>query len=458
VENLFCIKEDFLKKSFGEYFFPTILIGFGFFTMGLMDPLYDTYVPLFLRRYIGSNTAVGALMTLDNILQLILIPLVAVWSDRTRTRIGRRMPFIIVMLPVSAVLFSLIPPLAALSLAALVAIIFIFNIFKTSVRGPVVALMPDTIPADYRSEANGIINMMGGIGLIVSTLVLARFVNVQVFALDTAAAGTGLNAPGSVPFGIAGICVVTATFVLFGLVKEKPDDKTSAGERHPLFASIKRVFSGGTKNSVGRILVSLFFWFLAYEGIKPFLGLYLVEYVGVGEGNAALAQGVAGISGVILAVPSGYLAHKIGRKRFIRICLIVLAAILAVIPVSSLASDSLALGLRLTLFLGLMFLYGIFWIGVVVNSFPMLWQLADYSTIGIYTGLYYTFNQSAAILAPPITGAVIDTGGYSGLFVFGALAMFAAWLVMGGVRAGEPQERQAQPAEGEGGTGPGNSI
>jgi MFS family permease len=181
----------------------------------------------------------------------------------------------------------------------------------------------------------------------------------------------------------------------------------------------------------------LFFWFLAYEGAKPFLGLYLVEYVGVGEGSAALAQGVAGISGVILAVPSGYLAHKIGRKRFIRICLAVLAAILFIIPASSLATGGLALGPRLAVFLVLMFLYGIFWIGVVVNSFPMLWQLADYSTMGIYTGLYYTFSQSAAILAPPLTGAVIDMGGYPGLFVFGALAMLAAWFVMGGVRSGE---------------------
>jgi MFS family permease len=404
--------------------------------MGLMDPLYDTYVPIFLRAYVDSNAVVGALMTVDNILQLALIPLVAVWSDRTRTRIGRRMPFIIVMLPLSAVLFGLIPSLAALSLTALIAIIFFFNVFKTSVRGPVVALMPDTIPADYRSEANGIINMMGGIGLIVSTLVLARFINVRAFAKG---AGTGLNAPGSLPFGIAGVCVAAAAFVLLGFVREKSGDEKAAEKRLPLIASIKGVFSGETKNSVGRILLSLFFWFLAYEGAKPFLGLYLVEYVGVDEGSAALAQGVAGISGVLLAVPSGYLAHTIGRKRFIRICLGVLSAILLIIPLSSLAAGGLALGPRLAVFLVLMFLYGIFWIGVVVNSFPMLWQMADYSTMGIYTGLYYTFSQSAAILAPPLTGAVIDRGGYAGLFVFGAFAMLAAWFVIGGVRLGEPE-------------------
>ncbi|WP_349629684.1 MFS transporter [Breznakiella homolactica] len=157
----------------------TFLIGFGFFTMGLMDPLYDTYIPVFLRRYIASNAAVGGVMTLDNLLQLFLIPFISIWSDRTRTRIGRRMPFIIVMLPISAVLFTLFPKAASLSLAALIILIFIFNMFKTSVRGPVVALMPDTIPGEYRSEANGVINMMGGIGLIAGTLVLAPLIGIN---------------------------------------------------------------------------------------------------------------------------------------------------------------------------------------------------------------------------------------------------------------------------------------
>jgi MFS family permease len=162
------MKNDGVKKTgFRKYFGRTFIIGLGLFSLSLMDPLYNTYVPLYLRRYIDTNFVVGGIMTLDNILQLLLIPVIAVWSDRTRTRIGRRMPFIAVMLPVSAFLFHLIPPMAALSLWALIIIIFFFNIFKTSVRGPVAALMPDTIPGEYRSEANGVISMMGGIGVIV---------------------------------------------------------------------------------------------------------------------------------------------------------------------------------------------------------------------------------------------------------------------------------------------------
>jgi MFS family permease len=420
----------------------TFLIGFGFFTMGLMDPLYDTYVPLFLRRYLNSNTAVGGIMTFDNILQLLLIPVISVWSDRTRTRLGRRMPFIVVMLPIAAVLFSLIPPLAGFSLPALIGIIFVFNIFKTSVRGPVVALMPDTIPGDYRSEANGVINMMGGIGLIVSTLVLARLMAVRE----------------SLPFNIASAGIMAAVVVLLIFVREKlpepseGDGTESKETKVPVLASIKQVFApryeAGERvrdSSVARILISLFFWFTAYEGVKPFLGLFLVETMGVSGGNAALAQGVAGISSVIMAVPAGYLAHRLGRRRFIRISLICLAVILFLIPLSGFITlrAGLGAGRALGFFLILMFFYGVVWIGVVVNSFPMLWQMASFGDMGIYTGLYYTFSQSAAILAPLVTGAIIDLTGYPGIFVFGGFCMLAAWLVMGGVRAGEPGQKRS---------------
>jgi MFS family permease len=430
-----------VKGGFKKYMGLTFLIGFGFFTMGLMDPLYDTYVPLFLRRYINSNTAVGGIMTLDNILQLLLIPFISVWSDRTRTRLGRRMPFIVVMLPVSAVLFSLIPPLAAFSLPALIGIIFFFNIFKTSVRGPVVALMPDTIPGDYRSEANGVINMMGGIGLIVSTLVLARLM----------AAGESL------PFHIASGGIMAAVLVLLIFIREKLPEKTEENEEKiPVWASVQQVFvsnaAEGEKkrdSSVARILISLFLWFTAYEGAKPFLGLFLVETMGAAEGNAALAQGMAGISSVIMAVPAGYLAHKLGRRRFIRISLAFLALVLLLIPLSCFIAPRAGLGAggALAVFLILMFLYGAVWIGVVVNSFPMLWQMASFGTMGIYTGLYYLFSQSAAILAPPITGAIIDLTGYPGIFIFGGLCMLGAWFVMGGVKAGEPQSSSPEGCE-----------
>jgi MFS family permease len=426
------------KSGFSQYLGLTFLISCGFFTMGLMDPLYDTYVPIFLRRYISSNALIGGIMTLDNVLQLLLISVISVWSDRTRTRIGRRMPFIIVMLPISAVLFHFIPVMAAISLCSLIIILFIFNIFKTSIRGPIVALMPDTIPADYRSEANGVISTMGGVGTIVGTLVLAQLMRIK----------EGL------PFTVTAFCIIAAVLVLFFFVHErKPDDSAKTEEHVPVFKSIKMVFTtnvvdGKKDHSLLLILLSLLFWFMAEQGVKPFLGLYMVNVIGVSESNAALAQGVAGIAGVIFAVFTGYLAHKFGRRRYIRFCLVFLAIDLFLVPISSLIGRHYALSgnVMLVLLLALMFFYGVFWIGVMVNSFPMIWQMSSFDNIGVYTGLYYTFSQSASILAPPITGLVIDLTGYNGIFIFGGFCMIAAWCTMGGVRRGEATD-SGQAAE-----------
>ena len=97
------------RSGFADYYGTTFLIGLGFFTMGLMDPLYDSYVPIFLGDYIASKGLIGSIMTLDNIFAVFLIPVVSALSDGTRTRFGRRMPWILATLPPTAILFALLP-------------------------------------------------------------------------------------------------------------------------------------------------------------------------------------------------------------------------------------------------------------------------------------------------------------------------------------------------------------
>jgi Na+/melibiose symporter-like transporter len=94
------------KGGFGSYLPLTFLIGFGFFTVGLMDPLYDSYVQIFLAKYIPLKSVIGIIMSVDNILALFLIPAVSIWSDGTRSPIGRRMPWIVILLPLSALCFA----------------------------------------------------------------------------------------------------------------------------------------------------------------------------------------------------------------------------------------------------------------------------------------------------------------------------------------------------------------
>jgi MFS family permease len=429
------------KKGFKSYLGLTFLIGFGFFTMGLMDPLYDTYLPVFLGKYIPSMAVIGLIMTIDNVFALFLIPIVSVWSDNTRSGIGRRMPFIITALPLTAVCFSFLPYAAAASLGALVALVFGLNMFKQSARGPVVALMPDTIPGEFRSEANGVINTMGGIATIVGTIGLAQLMNVDIVLPLLG------RTKDSLPFPIAGLLVVVAAILVFAFVREKSRDAQAAEEKVSVSASLRSI-AGEKDKSALFILLSLFFWFLGYQGVLPFIGKYSIDVLGTSKGSAALAAGMVGIAYALFAIPSGYVAHKIGRKRAIRASLLALAALLAVLFLFGPLTSALGLagGARIGLFLAFMFVFGVFWVTIITNSFPMLWQMASWGTMGVYTGLYYTFSQAAAIVAPPITGAIIDLAGYPGIFLFAAACMLVAFLLMGKVRRGEPGEKAGSEA------------
>ena len=426
------------KKSLKGYWLTTFLIGLGFFTMGLMDPLYDNYVPIFLGYYIEQNSLIGLVMTLDNILAIILIPIFSALSDKTRTRIGRRMPYIVTLLPISAVFFALVPVMAYKSLILLVVTIFMLNISKQAVRGPVVALMPDMVPGDLRSEANGVINTMGGIATILGTILLARLMDVFIHV-----PGLG-NVDKVLAFPVASVFVILAVVLLFVFVKEnrsKVGTKEDREEKNnePIIKSLKAVI-GEKEKSALFILLSLLCWFIAYQGILPFVGKYTTEVLGTSAGTAALSSGMVGVAYAIFAVPSGKFAHKHGRKKTIRWALIAIVIVLLLVFIHSAFLTNLPSMVRLLSFWVLLFLFGIFWVTVVTNSFPMLWQMADYKTIGIYTGLYYFFSQAASIISPPLAGGATDLWGYPALFLYGLVFMLIAYLLMSKGNRGEPED------------------
>ncbi|MDD7271572.1 MAG: MFS transporter [Spirochaetales bacterium] len=426
------------KKSLKGYYLTTFLIGLGFFTMGLMDPLYDTYVPIFLGKYISSNSLIGTIMTLDNVLAIFLIPIFSAFSDRIDTKIGRRMPFIITLLPLAALAFGLIPISALSSLWALVLLIFVLNLAKQAVRGPVVALMPDMVPGDLRSEANGVINTMGGIATILGTILLARLMNVKVTLPKFGVVDNVLAFP------VASIFVIIAVVLLFIFVKEKkstvrPDDKEEEEKREPILKSLKVVLGEKNKSAL-YILISLLCWFIAYQGVLPFVGKYSVEVLGTSSGTASLAAGMVGIAYAIFAIPSGKFAHKHGRKKTIRGALICLVTVLILVFLHGVLLKSLPPTVKLLTFWALLFCFGIFWVTIVTNSFPMLWQMSTFSTVGIYTGLYYFFSQAASIISPPLSGACIDIFGYPSLFIYAAIFMTIAFITMSKVDRGEPED------------------
>jgi len=437
------------KKGMKGYYGITFLIGIGFFTMGLMDPLYDTYVPVFLNNFLKSDMWSGLIMGLDNLFALILIPVVSVLSDKARTPIGRRMPFILVTLPLTAFFFGWLPFSALMSLAALIIVIFFLNLFKQSARGPVVALMPDIIPGEYRSEANGVINTMGGIAAIVGTVALAPLydLSTRIPILGDTRRSLGDSASGAyvgtLPFILSGILVVVAVILLFIFVRErKGSEVEKTEEKVPIVKSLKLILGSADKRAL-YILLSLLLWFIGYQGILPWIGRYSIEYLGLKPGLAGFSAGMVGIAYALFAIPSGVIAHRIGRRKMIRLSLVCVTVIVLVIFFHYPVTRAFGLSHSATYmsFWALLFLFGAFWVSIITNSFPMLWQMASYSNMGIYTGLYYFFSQLAGILAPGITGFLRDTFGDRSIFISGAVCLFAAFLMMGLVRKGEPGEK-----------------
>ena len=137
-----------------------------------MDYLYNAFVPLFLEERFGLQPGlIGFFMTLDNIAALVIQPSIGALSDRLRTPIGRRMPFILIGAPAAAFAFGL---LLATALPVFVACAGALLLSMAFWRTPVVALMADVTPSPYRSQANSITNFMGGIGAILGTLGGAR--------------------------------------------------------------------------------------------------------------------------------------------------------------------------------------------------------------------------------------------------------------------------------------------
>ena len=386
----------------------TFLLGLGFFCISITWSLYNSFVPIFLNKYISSAFIIGIIMTFDNIAAITLQPFFGALSDRTNTRYGRRMPYLLIGIPVSAAFFLLIP--YEFSLISLIAIVMCFNITMSIYRAPTVALMPDLTPSPLRSKANGIINFMGGFGAL-----LAYFVGSKIYDYDK-----------HVPFMGTSLLMILAIIILYKAIKEPPapalEDKESSG----IISAFKEIISDKDKSALF-ILFAIFFWFIGYQGVEALFTLYGVKHLGIKESAAALTLGFFSFSFLIFAIPSGFIATRIGRKKTIKIGLIGLMIVFAAILFSK----------DITVIRGLMLIGGIFWAFVNINSYPMVVEMTTDNKIGAYTGLYYFFSSMSAILGPPLFGKLIDLVGYGVLFIMALCFFLLAFICITYVKKGE---------------------
>jgi maltose/moltooligosaccharide transporter len=410
-----------MKFSYAKIF----LLGFGFFGVSVIWGVYNAFVPIFLAdKFHLQPFLIGFFMTLDNIAALLIQPPVGAWSDRLRTPIGRRMPFILIGAPLGAIAFGLIPIVAVLPL--FVACTSTLLISMALWRTPVVALMPDITPSPHRSQANGIINFMGGVGAIIS-FVLGS----QLYRINP-----------NFPFWMGSILVVLASLLVFIFIRE-PKIYEMPEEQPGMWASLNDILRDKERSAL-RIFLAIFFWFLGYNAIEAFFTLYARNQLGMNEADGALLLGQLSFVFVLFALPAGYIGAAAGR----RVTILTGIAILAMTTLMIFFLPSVLLTQVLTtlpvlgpvpIIGGLLMISGAAWALININSLPMVVDMTVLAQVGTYTGLYYLFSTLSAIAGPNINGLAIQFSGnnYNIIWIMAPIFMFVALLLMIGVRRGE---------------------
>jgi MFS family permease len=389
----------------------TFILGFGFFGISIIWPLFNSLIPPMLEDLGLSAIVVGFILTWDNIINMFVQPWVGSLSDRTRTRIGRRKPFLMLGAPMAALFFILVPFVRE-NFILIGTAILCTNIGMAIFRTPTVAYLGDLFRPEDRSKANGVINLMGGLG--------------AAAALFGGGALYKIGVP--LPFIVgSGVMLLAIGVVLIfvhepELEEEGPDQESTPG----LWDNIRQVASGPDKNGI-YLLAAIFFWFVGWNAMEAFFTIYARSVLGIAVGTGTQMLTAFAATLVLFAIPSGLVATRIGRKPTI---LIGLSGMFLGLVVGFFIRDS-------TMLLILLAIMGIFWAFVNINSLPMVYDLGGEESIGAYTGLYYFSSSAAAITGPILGGWLIDLTSHSWLWVFSAIFLGLAAFSMTRIRVKE---------------------
>ena len=405
----------------------TITVGFAFLAISAFWQVYDNIIPLILKYFFNmGDTLSGGIMALDNIFALVMLPIFGAWSDKVHHKRGKRTPFIFVGTVIAAAAMLLLP-LAANSrnLVLFVAALFVTLFAMSTFRSPAVSLMPDVTPKPLRSKANAIINLMGAVGVICALALI-------MFLVDDG------RTPSYEPLfiAIAAIMVLSLVIILTKVDENKFVSERIAKEEEWGIEDEEEITDekGNTslpkpvKRSLVFLLLSVAFWYMAYNAVTTAFSKYATEMWGMEGGGFAGALMIASVGALISFIPVGIISSKLGRKKVILFGVLLLAA---------------------SFFCGCLFktpnfgvnivflLVGMAWASINVNSYPMVVEMCKGSDIGKFTGMYYTFSMAAQVLTPILSGFFLEHVGYWTLFPYAAVFAVIAFLTMLNVKHGD---------------------
>ncbi|MCQ2799072.1 MAG: MFS transporter [Bacilli bacterium] len=420
----------------------TFLIGFAFFGILLLWQVYDSWCPTLLTDIFARNVyhlssaelqlaehqekllnvqwIVGIIMACDNLAALILLPIFGNLSDKTKTPIGKRMPYILVGTFVSAIAFPFIPLFFHMNqIAGMVICMAIVLIFMMMYRNPAVALMPDITPKPIRAKANGIINIMGYLGGACATVLGLFLVLSNYIKADDATRNLWTI---ELPFIIASVLMVVSAIVLFFTVNENKlalemKDEMERGEKEVEIEEAvddEKPMPKANKIMLWGILIAEFLWFMCDNAIGTYIGNFIIYYLKAASSNNTILTIVGGVASVAGFATAGFIADKLTRKWTISIGLALYIIGAAIFVVVGLTSQNPTINPE-TGYASLPVLMFVVWIvkgyGIaLVNtcSFPMVVELCSSKKIGKFTGYYYASSMAAQTVTPVLLGLLFN--------------------------------------------------
>lgn len=444
----------------------TFLIGLAFLSICSFWQMYDNIIPLILQNtYHLGETMTGAVMALDNVLAIFLLPVFGMLSDKVHTKLGRRMPFIVAGTILAVIFMMLLPMIDNAEKARWSTgesfsnqVIFLAVLFFTLVsmglyRSPAVALMPDVTPNHLRSRANAVINLMGAVGGVYALIMIKVLV------------GKG-ETPDYLPLfaSIAAVMAIAVGILVITIRENKLREEvekaevanTEKVEEKAIAEGVEAVGeieavadteqSGATgkvkgmpkevKRSMYFMLASIFLWFTAYNAVTTAFSRYTKVVWKMEGGSFANCLMVATVAAIFSYIPIGSISAKIGRKKTIMGGVLLMAACYGAAIFAREYHPLVNVAFALI---------GVAWAAINVNSYPMIVAMSSGSDVGKFTGTYYTFSMAAQILTPVLSGFLLENVSYNTLFPYALFFSLMAFLTMTQVRHGDvkPQKKES---------------
>jgi len=384
------------------------LLGLGGLATGATGPLLSNFLPVLVAQALTTNrTAIGAVMAIDNLLMLLLVPWTGAASDRATSRGGGRLNLLLAGVVLAAVGMTALAFAASLRIVLLVLAIVVLYTGIHIQRSPFQALIADLVESRHRSAATSSVTLMMCIGAIL----FLGMANLFAMRLAFLAAAATLLA----------ITVLFATRLNEGRPAghQSPADESVASLLSFLKSS---VFSWRSAVPAMRpIFIASFCLQLTFQTFTTWFALHATERFGLAAEEATLGFMAWAVGGVLGSVPAGIIGTRIGRRPAILLGLGMMAACL--LAIDRIASFGQAIPLLL--------LASASWALPTVNAFPLFVEPLPRERRGILSALYLLSMALGGLIGDPLNGRLFDLlDSYRSLFVVMAVYASVAFLTV----------------------------